>query len=68
MPEFGVFQYNLDDGGRIIYPDRYAHTLTYSGTGKVATIAFTDGTNTWTQTLTYDGSDNLTGISQWVRS
>lgn len=42
-------------------------TLTYNGSGLVATVARTDGTNTWTQTLAYtDGK--VTSISAWVKS
>lgn len=55
-----------DSTGAAIYPDNYAHTLTYGADG-VATDAFTDGTNTWTQTFTYT-SGNLTSISKWVKS
>lgn len=41
-------------------------TNTYSA-GVIQTTARTNGTNTWTQTFTYTGSD-LTGISAWVKS
>lgn len=58
----------VDAAGNAVDPDSYAQVLTNTATGKVATIAFTNGTNTWTRTFTYDGSDCLTNISQWVRS
>lgn len=54
-----------DDQGDVVMPEKYAQTLTYSGS-LVQTIAFTDGTSTWTKTFTYTGSD-VTGISLWVK-
>jgi len=57
----------VDSAGNVIHPDNYAHVLTYNGDGTVATDAFTDGTNTWTQTYTYT-TGNLTGVSKWVKS
>jgi hypothetical protein len=56
-----------DSTGGVINPDNYAQTLTYNGDGTVATISFTDGTNTWTQTFTYT-SGKVSGISAWVKS
>lgn len=43
-------------------------TLTRNGTGSIVTEARTNGTNTWTRTYTRDGSDNVTGISTWVKT
>lgn len=57
----------LDTAGNGINPDAYAQILTYNGDGTVATISFTDGTNTWTQTFTYTAG-LLTGVSRWVKS
>lgn len=56
-----------DDRGTPLYPERYAHTLTYDGSGNLLTDTFTDGTYTWTQTYTWTAG-NLTSISAWVRS
>ena len=55
-----------DDQGDVVHPSKYANTFTYSS-GLVQTAAFTNGTNTWTKTYTYTGSD-VTGISLWARS
>ena len=57
----------VDSTGAYFNPDNLAQTLTYNGDGTVATIAATDGANTWTQTFTYT-SGNLTGISKWVKA
>lgn len=56
-----------DNTGRWINPDSYIQTLTYNADGMLATIWFTDGTNTWTQTLSWTGG-NLVAVSNWVRS
>jgi hypothetical protein len=56
-----------DSAGDIIFPDDFAQTLTYNADGTVATISFTDTTNTWTQTFTYT-TGKVTGISKWVKS
>lgn len=48
------------------FPGDLPQTLAYDGSGNLSTITVTDGTDTWTQTLTYtDG--NLTGVSAWVK-
>ena len=47
--------------------DSLAQTLTPGTYGPTA-VSATDGVNTWTQSLAYDGSGNLTGVSAWVRS
>lgn len=57
----------IDSGGGSINPDDFAQTLTYNGDNTLATMSFTDGTNTWTQTFTYT-TGNLTGVSKWVKS
>jgi len=57
----------VDSTGATIYPDNYAHILTYNGDSTLATDSFTDGVNTWTQTLSYT-SGNLTSYSKWVKS
>lgn len=57
----------VDSSGSSINPDNYAHTYTYNADGTLATDAFTDGTNTWTQTFTYT-SGKLTGVSAWVKA
>jgi hypothetical protein len=43
-----------------------AQTLSYTG-AVLNTVAKTNGVNTWTQTLGYTG-DNLTSVSQWVKT
>jgi len=48
--------------------DSLGSTFTRNASGSIATEARTDGTNTWTQTYTRDGSDNITTISKWVKS
>lgn len=63
----GAGQGSADSTGDVVYPDNFAHVLTYNGDNTLATDAFTDGTNTWTMTFTYT-SGNLTGISKWVKS
>ncbi|GAB9247216.1 hypothetical protein [Bradyrhizobium diazoefficiens] len=57
----------LDDTGQLISPDNYTQNLTYNADGTLATVWFTDGVNTWTQTNTWTNG-NLTKISNWVRS
>lgn len=57
----------VDSSGNSINPDNYPHTLTYNTDGTLATDAFTDGANTWTQTFTYT-SGKLTGVSAWVKA
>ena len=57
----------VDSTGATFDPDSLAQTLTYNGDGTVATIAATEGTNTWTQTFGYT-SGNLTSISKWVKA
>lgn len=57
----------LDSTNALIFPDNFEQTITYNGDGTVNTISFTNGTNTWTQTMSYTTS-RLTGISKWVRS
>lgn len=56
-----------DSVGNWVQPDNYAQTFTYNADGTVATISFTDGSNTWTQTFTYS-SGNVASVSKWVRS
>lgn len=63
----GVLVSVLDSTGALVNIDSMAQTLTYNGDGTVATIAATNGTNTWTQTFTYTAGV-VTGISQWVKS
>lgn len=48
--------------------DSLGSTFTRNASGSIATESRTDGTNTWTQTYTRDGSDNITAISKWVKS
>ena len=56
-----------DNLGAPINPDAYAQTLSYNGDGTLNTTTFTNGVNTWTQTMSYT-SGKLTGVSGWVRS
>lgn len=42
-------------------------SFTYSSPGKIATTSYSNGVNTWTQTLTYSGNDILS-ISGWVKT
>lgn len=56
-----------DSAGGSINPNNFAQVLSYNTDGTLNTVVFTDGTNTWTQTMTYT-SGNLTGISKWVKS
>lgn len=58
----------LDDTGQTVCPDNYTQTLTYNAAGTIATVSFTDGTSTWTQTYGYDANGRVTSISNWVRS
>lgn len=39
--------------------------LTYDGSGNLETITKTIGTVSYVKTLTYDSSNNLTGVSVW---
>ena len=57
----------LDDTGQAISPDNYTQAFTYNADGTVATVSFTDGSNTWTQTYTYSAG-RVASISNWVRS
>ena len=57
----------LDNTGQAISPDNYTQNLTYNADGTLATVWFTDGVNTWTQTNTWTNG-NLTKVSNWVRS
>ncbi len=53
-------------GGLVPNPGSYTHVLAYTA-GKITTDTFNDGVFQWQQTYTYTG-DDLTGISQWVRT
>ncbi|AWO91926.1 MULTISPECIES: hypothetical protein [Bradyrhizobium] len=57
----------LDNTGAAISPGNYTQNLTYNADGTLATVWFTDGVNTWTQTNTWTNG-NLTKVSNWVRS
>jgi hypothetical protein len=57
----------LDNTGQLISPDNYTQNFTYNADGSLATVWFTDGVNTWTQTNTWTNG-NLTQVSNWVRS
>lgn len=57
----------LDSSGKPVNPDNFAQVLTYNADGTLATVAFTDGTNTWTKTMGYT-SGNLTSVSAWVKA
>lgn len=63
----GVVISVLDSAGGQVAIDSLAQTLTYNGDGTVATIAATNGANTWTQTLGYTAGV-CTSISRWVKS
>lgn len=41
--------------------------LAYSNSNLLETTTVTDGIDTWIQTYSYDGADNLTGITGWVK-
>jgi hypothetical protein len=57
----------LDTEGHFFPLDSLQQTLTRdAGTGNVTKIVATNGTNTWTQTMTYT-SGLLTNISGWVK-
>ncbi|WP_256807157.1 hypothetical protein [Bradyrhizobium sp. Bra64] len=56
-----------DNTGRWINPDSYIQHLTYNADGNLATVWFSDGVQTWTQTLTYVAGQ-LSSISNWVVS
>lgn len=47
--------------------DSLPQAITYNGDGTVNTIALTDGTSHWTQTMGYT-TGNLTSVSAWVKS
>jgi hypothetical protein len=57
----------LDNTGQVVSPDNYTQNLTYNLDGTLATVWFTDGSNTWTQTNTWTNGA-LTKVSNWVRS
>jgi YD repeat-containing protein len=57
----------IGSDGIPVSPDSLTQTLNYTS-GNLTSVVATDGTNTWTQTLGYDGSNNLTSVSKWVRS
>ncbi|OAF11690.1 hypothetical protein [Bradyrhizobium neotropicale] len=57
----------LDNMGQPITPDNYTQNFTYNTDGTLASISFTDGTNTWTQNYTYNAG-NVASVSRWVRS
>ncbi|MBB4373306.1 hypothetical protein GGD63_006128 [Bradyrhizobium sp. cir1] len=57
----------LDNTGQAISPDDYTQNLTYNADGTLATVWFTDGVNTWTQTNTWTNGQ-LTKVSNWVRT
>ena len=57
----------IGSDGNPVSPDSLPQTLTYTG-GNLTSIVATDGTYSWTQTLGYDGSNNLTSVSKWVKS
>lgn len=66
-----VWQVGLADSNGDALPSNFnslASVFTRNGTGSIVTEARSDGTNTWTQTYTRDGSDNISAISKWVKS
>jgi phage terminase large subunit len=56
------------DGKRQVWRERPLHDWTSHAADAFRYGALSRGTNTWTQTLGYDGSNNLTSVSKWVRS
>lgn len=58
----GAGGYNYIDEGRL------TQTLTPGTYGPTAITLSDNAGNAWVQTLTYDTSGNLTGISPWVKS
>lgn len=56
-----------DSAGAVITPDAWPQTLTYNADDTIATVSFTDGTHTWTQSFTYTAG-KVTAISAWVRA
>lgn len=59
--------YDTDGDALPIGFNTLPQVFTYIAPGQVETIAVTDGVNTWTQTLTYSGTDVDT-ISGWVKT
>jgi hypothetical protein len=57
----------IDNTGAVINPSSYPQTLSYNTDGTLASVSFTDGTRTWTQTNTWVNGA-LTAVSKWVRS
>lgn len=57
---------NYDAKGNFLPPDTLPQVLGYTGSN-LTTITVTDGTNTWVQTMTYNGSNQLTAVSKWVK-
>ena len=65
LPVSGQSSGVLASNGKTIYPDNEAVTLAYTN-GVVTSLTLTTGGTTYVQTLTYDGSGNVTNISKWV--
>ncbi|WP_426615722.1 hypothetical protein [Bradyrhizobium sp. McL0616] len=57
----------LDNTGQTVSPDNYTQNFTYNADGTMATVRFTDGSNTWTQTYSYSAGQ-LASVTNWVRS
>lgn len=59
-----------DSAGNVLPSDfdSLAVTFTRNPSGSIATESRTNGANTWVQTYARDGSDNVTGISKWMKS
>lgn len=67
---FTMRQNNGTDTTGEFLPDNFqslAQTMLYTVENKLESTSRTDGINTWTQTLTYEG-DNLTSVSGWMKS
>lgn len=56
----------VDDTNTPIPIDSLPQVLGYTS-GKLTTITATNGVDSWVQTFTYDGSNNLTNISAWIK-
>lgn len=70
----GVFAHCLvampgvkDSADAVIFPDHWGVTVTASTADGPTTLSTTDGTSTWTQTITYD-SNGWPSTGAWVKS
>lgn len=57
----------IGDDGTVLDLSSNPPTVAWSTNETVSSLTYTDGTNTWVQTLSYDSSGRYTGATAWVK-